>query len=60
MPPLRALFLITTKGIPELLDESKWSTEIVDFMKLCVCVDESKVISHYYYYCIFQSFNFIN
>lgn len=30
-PPLRALFLITTKGIPELKDGEKWSSDFKDF-----------------------------
>lgn len=34
-PPLRALFLITTKGIPPLKD-SKWSTEMVQFVGNCL------------------------
>ena len=34
-PPLRALFLITTQGIPELKD-SKWSTDFRDFLKKCI------------------------
>ena len=32
-PPLRALFLITTKGIPELKDSGKWSEEMKDFLR---------------------------
>lgn len=35
-PPLRALFLITTKGIPPLKDESKWSKEFLDFYEKCL------------------------
>ena len=34
-PPLRALFLITTKGIPPLKD-SKWSPEMVQFVGQCL------------------------
>jgi serine/threonine protein kinase len=30
--PLRALFLITTKGVPPLRDEHKWSAEFRDFI----------------------------
>jgi len=37
-PPLRALFFITTKGLPAL-KESKWSPELVDFVKQCLQVD---------------------
>jgi len=35
-PPLRALFLITTKGIPELKDQAKWSPEFKDFVRRCL------------------------
>jgi serine/threonine protein kinase len=31
-PPLRALFLITTKGIPDLKQPNKWSKEMRDFV----------------------------
>jgi len=34
-PPLRALFLITTKGIPPL-KEDKWSPEFKDFVSKCL------------------------
>lgn len=35
-PPLRALFLITTKGIPPLKDEGKWSPELRSFVADCL------------------------
>eukprot|EP01133_Synstelium_polycarpum_P005634 gene5634-6503_t len=35
-PPLRALFLITTKGIPDLKDQAKWSEDFKDFVKKCL------------------------
>jgi len=35
-PPLRALFLITTKGIPPLKEQSKWSRDLHDFMNRCL------------------------
>eukprot|EP01114_Cavostelium_apophysatum_P014911 TRINITY_DN3974_c0_g1_i1.p1 TRINITY_DN3974_c0_g1~~TRINITY_DN3974_c0_g1_i1.p1 ORF type:complete len:742 (+),score=193.88 TRINITY_DN3974_c0_g1_i1:216-2441(+) len=35
-PPLRALFLITTKGIPDLKDSSKWSADMRDFVSKCL------------------------
>lgn len=35
-PPLRALFLITTKGIPDLQQPEKWSSEFKDFTKRCL------------------------
>jgi len=34
-PPLRALFLITTKGIPPLKDD-KWSADMRDFLSKCL------------------------
>lgn len=34
--PLRALFLITTKGIPPLKDLDKWSPEFIDFYNKCL------------------------
>eukprot|EP01132_Coremiostelium_polycephalum_P005425 gene5425-6767_t len=34
--PLRALFLITTKGIPDLKDQAKWSDDFKDFVKKCL------------------------
>jgi serine/threonine protein kinase len=33
-PPLRALFLITTKGIPPLT--GNWSPEVADFLSRCL------------------------
>jgi len=35
-PPLRALFLITTKGIPPLKAPHKWSPEFNDFFSKCL------------------------
>lgn len=35
-PPLRALFLITTQGIPDLQNADSWSNEFRDFVKLCL------------------------
>ncbi len=32
---MKALFLITTKGIPPLKDEKKWSEEMKDFLGKC-------------------------
>ncbi|EGG21282.1 hypothetical protein DFA_01163 [Cavenderia fasciculata] len=46
-PPLRALFLITTKGIPDLKDQGKWSEEFKDFVKKCLEKDaENRVDAH--------------
>jgi len=41
-PPLRALFLITTKGIPPLKDPSKWSSDFHDFFAKCLEKDVEK------------------
>jgi len=35
-PPLRALFLITTKGIPPLKEPEKWSSDFQDFVNQCL------------------------
>jgi protein-serine/threonine kinase len=35
-PPLRALFLITTKGIPPLKEPEKWTPEFQDFVNQCL------------------------
>jgi len=35
-PPLRALFLITTKGIPDLQHPEKWSSDFKDFTRRCL------------------------
>jgi len=41
-PPLRALFLITTKGIPDLKEPSKWSQNFQNFVALCLEKDPSQ------------------
>jgi len=38
-PPLRALFLITTKGIPGLKEPQKWSEDCRDFVEKCLTKD---------------------
>ncbi|EFA75580.1 p21-activated protein kinase [Heterostelium album PN500] len=38
-PPLRALFLITTKGIPPLKEQSKWSKDFLDFFAKCLDIN---------------------
>jgi len=38
-PPLRALFLITTKGIPAVKDQHKWSRNFHDFFAKCLDVN---------------------
>ena len=45
-PPLRALFLITTKGIPPLKNEDKWSKEMNNFVARCLqTIPESRADS---------------
>jgi len=41
-PPLRALFLITTKGIPPLKEPQKWSSDLNDFFNKCLEKDVEK------------------
>jgi len=41
-PPLRALFLITTKGIPPLKEPHKWSADFNDFFGKCLDKDVEK------------------
>jgi len=36
LTPLRALFMITTKGIPSLKDPSQWSTDFKHFLAQCL------------------------
>ena len=38
-PPMRALFLISTKGIPPISDRENRSTEFLDFLDLCLSMD---------------------
>eukprot|EP01097_Dermamoeba_algensis_P002055 TRINITY_DN1819_c0_g1_i1.p1 TRINITY_DN1819_c0_g1~~TRINITY_DN1819_c0_g1_i1.p1 ORF type:complete len:481 (+),score=95.68 TRINITY_DN1819_c0_g1_i1:68-1510(+) len=41
-PPLRALFLITTRGIPELKEPQKWSSELRSFVSTCLTKELDK------------------
>jgi len=41
-PPLRALFMITTKGIPDLKEPGKWSPQFKEFVSLCLEKDPEK------------------
>jgi len=41
-PPLRALFLITTKGIPPLKETDSWSANLQDFVAKCLEKDAEK------------------
>jgi len=38
-PPLRSLFLISTRGIPDLKEPNRWSNEFREFVKLCLKTD---------------------
>eukprot|EP01113_Clastostelium_recurvatum_P017458 TRINITY_DN2048_c0_g1_i1.p1 TRINITY_DN2048_c0_g1~~TRINITY_DN2048_c0_g1_i1.p1 ORF type:complete len:520 (+),score=73.75 TRINITY_DN2048_c0_g1_i1:57-1562(+) len=38
-PPIRALFLITTQGIPPLKEQHKWSREFIDFLARCLDIN---------------------
>lgn len=38
-PPLRALFLISTKGIPPLAEPDRWSAEMNDFISKCLTLE---------------------
>lgn len=39
VPPLRALFLITTESSPSLKEPEKWSTGFLEFLASCLCQD---------------------
>jgi len=41
-PPLRALFLITTKGIPPLKNPESWSPDFRKFVALCLEIENDK------------------
>eukprot|EP00026_Physarum_polycephalum_P001858 Phypoly_transcript_01861.p1 GENE.Phypoly_transcript_01861~~Phypoly_transcript_01861.p1 ORF type:complete len:972 (+),score=266.06 Phypoly_transcript_01861:362-2917(+) len=41
-PPLRALFLLTTQGVPPIRDPQKYSKEYHDFVGLCLEKDPEK------------------
>jgi len=41
-PPLRALFLITTKGIPPLKEGNKWQSPFKDFVSKALEKDPEK------------------
>ena len=36
LPPLRALFFINTKGVPDLQEPEKWTDECREFLSLCL------------------------
>jgi len=41
-PPLRALFLLTTQGVPPIKDLHKWSKDFHEFVGLCLEKDAEK------------------
>ncbi|CEP15924.1 hypothetical protein [Parasitella parasitica] len=41
-PPLRALFLIVSSGIPPLREPNRWSDQFRDFLKLCTTVNQEE------------------
>ncbi|KYQ92738.1 p21-activated protein kinase [Tieghemostelium lacteum] len=41
-PPVRALFLVTQFGIPDLKQPELWSTEFIDFINLCLNLDDKR------------------
>jgi len=51
-PPLRALFFISTKGVPPLQCPEKWSSEMQDFLYSCLATEPagrpstSQLLSH--------------
>ncbi|BFU25188.1 serine/threonine protein kinase, putative [Entamoeba histolytica HM-1:IMSS-B] len=42
LPPLRALFLITTKGIPPLKERDSWSPDLVKLVESCLMKDPNQ------------------
>ena len=42
LPPLRALFLITTKGIPPLKERDSWSPDLVNLVERCLLKDATQ------------------
>eukprot|EP01097_Dermamoeba_algensis_P010557 TRINITY_DN7874_c0_g1_i1.p1 TRINITY_DN7874_c0_g1~~TRINITY_DN7874_c0_g1_i1.p1 ORF type:complete len:504 (-),score=143.35 TRINITY_DN7874_c0_g1_i1:224-1735(-) len=42
LPPLKALFIISTKGVPPLKEKEKYSDELNDFLSQCLQMDAEK------------------
>jgi len=42
LPPMKALVLITTKGIPDLKNASDWSEDFRDFLRRCTMKDPKR------------------
>jgi p21-activated kinase 1 len=58
-PPLKALYLIASNGLPPLEEPDRWSENFKDFLSLCTTMDPNqrpdtttllKVIRHYSFY----------
>ena len=41
-PPLRAVFLIASNGLPSLPNPDQWSTELKEFVQLCTMTEPSE------------------
>jgi len=54
-PPLRALFLITTKGIPPMAHPALWSSNMKNFINQCITVetenrpDSTQLLEHTFF-----------
>ncbi|KAI9273738.1 kinase-like domain-containing protein [Sporodiniella umbellata] len=42
LPPLKALYMIASNGLPPLTEPERWSDEFKDFLKLCTTVDPTE------------------
>ncbi|KAG1238037.1 hypothetical protein G6F35_000519 [Rhizopus arrhizus] len=42
LPPLKALYLIASNGIPPLQEPERWSDEFKDFLQLCITLDPAQ------------------
>ncbi|CAO3669511.1 unnamed protein product [Rhizopus stolonifer] len=42
LPPLKALYLIASNGIPPLYEPERWSDEFKDFLQLCTSMDPAE------------------
>eukprot|EP01133_Synstelium_polycarpum_P013287 gene13287-15618_t len=41
-PPVRALFLLTLEGVPDFKEPNRWSSEFIDFVNLCLNLDDKR------------------
>ncbi|KAG1169240.1 hypothetical protein G6F70_008627 [Rhizopus microsporus] len=42
LPPLKALYLIASNGLPPLEEPDRWSDQFKDFLSLCTTIDPAK------------------